>query len=231
MNGVRRIMQAYEKRELAGKKKLYSPFNPAALYLDQHREREILSTLGGLLGPETPLTGKIMLDLGCGDGGILREFVKYGAEPGNCYGIDLIPERIETARKLSPNMNFTCGNAERLPFIDETFDVVILFTVFSSILESSMKRNISSEVLRVLRWNGFALYYDFLVSDYRNSDVKGVMKRELRELFPECDLQLKRSTLAPPICRKLVPVSSIFCQILEKMPLLCTHYLGTIRKV
>ena len=41
---------------------------------------------------------------------------------------------------------------------------------------------------------------------------------------------LKRITLAPPLARAIAPYSVILCQILEKIPLLCTHYLGIIKK-
>jgi hypothetical protein len=41
---------------------------------------------------------------------------------------------------------------------------------------------------------------------------------------------LERITLPPPLCRALAPYSIILCCLLEKIPLLCTHYLGIIRK-
>jgi hypothetical protein len=54
--------------------------------------------------------------LGCGTGGVLRDFIKYGAIPENCFGFDLLPDRIETAKQISPNMNIQCSNAEKLFF-------------------------------------------------------------------------------------------------------------------
>jgi hypothetical protein len=57
-----------------------------------------------------------------------------------------------------------------------------------------------------------------------------VKAAEIREIFPGCEIHLKRITLAPPLTRAIVPYSIILCQILEKVPLLCTHYLGIIRK-
>jgi ubiquinone/menaquinone biosynthesis C-methylase UbiE len=63
--------------------------------------------------------------------------MKYGARPENLYGIDLLDERIEEAKRLSPNIDFRCGNAEELPYEDGLFDIVIQFTVFTSILDRS----------------------------------------------------------------------------------------------
>ena len=34
----------------------------------------------------------------------------------------------------------------------------------------------------------------------------------------------------PPLARVLAPYSYLACYLLEKFPLLCTHYLGAIRK-
>ncbi len=40
-----------------------------------------------------------------------------------------------------------------------------------------------------------------------------------------------RITLAPPIARRLARWAWPLCRLREKVPLLCTHYLGAIRKV
>lgn len=79
----------------------------------------------------TKLDDKKILDLGCGSGGELRKFVRYGARPENCSGIDLLPERIENAKRISPNIDFRCGDASRPPFEDGSFNIVLQFTVFT----------------------------------------------------------------------------------------------------
>ncbi len=228
INEVSRIKKAYEKRDLEGKKKLYSLFSPASLYMSQQREQEILRALSQSGIKE--LSEKIILDLGCGVGGVLRDFLKYGARPENCHGIDLLLDRIDTARELSPNIDFVCGNAEGLPYEDESFDIILCFTVFTSIFDKGMKQNLSREMLRVLKRGGIILYYDYHMDNPKNPDVRGVKKGEIHELFPHCAINLKRITLAPPLARAIAPRSIIVCQVLEKIPLLCTHYLGVIKK-
>jgi hypothetical protein len=57
-----------------------------------------------------------------------------------------------------------------------------------------------------------------------------VKKGEIYQLFPGCHIQLQRITLAPPLVRALAPHSWLACYLLGKIPWLCTHYLGVIRK-
>lgn len=172
----------------------------------------------------------VVLDVGCGGGGELRNMIRYGAIPSNLHGIDLLPDRIAAARMLSPNIDFVCGDASKLPYEDESMDVVMQFTVFTSILEGKMKRDIAREMLRVLKRDGIILWYDFHTDNPANPNVRAVKKKEIYELFKNCEIYLKRTTLAPPIARAIAPFSNILCQILEKIPLLRTHYLGIVRK-
>jgi len=54
--------------------------------------------------------------------------------PENLFGIDLLSDRIEIAKKISPNIDFQCGDASNIPFEDESFDIAMQNTVFTSIL-------------------------------------------------------------------------------------------------
>jgi len=228
MNEIERIKAAYERRKNEEKGRLYSYFNQANLFVIHQRERAIIHALKQLRLSD--LSDKKILDVGCGSGGFLREFVKYGAKPKNLYGIDLLEERIEKARELNPNIDFRCGDASNLPYEDHFFDMVMQFTVFTSILDCRMKEKIAFEMLRVLKAGGTILWYDYYVNNPWNPDVKGVKKKEIQRLFPNCMLSLKRVTLAPPVVRSLVPLSIILCLMLDKIPLLRTHYLGMIRR-
>ena len=163
-------------------------------------------------------------------GGVLREFIKYGAKPKYLYGIDLLDDRIEIAKDISPNINFKCGDASNLPYEDEYFDIVVQFTVFTSVLKKEIKKDIDKEMLRVLKKEGIILWYDFSYNNPKNPDVKGIKKKEVVNLFPNCKFTFKRVTLAPPIVRFIAPRSWLLCYLLEKLSFLCTHYLVIIRK-
>ena len=146
------------------------------------------------------------------------------------YGIDLLEDRIERAKKLSPHLRFYLGSATELPFENEFFDIVMQFTVFTSILDYSMKQKIAKEMLRVLKPDGIIIWYDYWISKLTNPDVKGVGKQEIKKLFPDCKFEFHRITLAPPIARLLVPISWMLCELLEKIRIFNTHYLAIIKK-
>lgn len=222
-----RIHAAYERRRFAAKD--YSWFELGHLFMVQELERYLLGALKrhGMV----PLRSKRILEIGCGNGHWLREFIKWGASPENLFGIDLLADRIAQACRLStPGIRFASGNAAQLDFADESFDVVLQATVFTSILDDAVKQRIAGEMLRVLTRSGLILWYDFRVDNPRNPDVRGIEKREIQRLFPGCRVALKRITLAPPLLRALAPYSWLGSQLLSAVPWGCSHYFGTIQK-
>jgi ubiquinone/menaquinone biosynthesis C-methylase UbiE len=118
----------------------------------------------------------------------------------------------------------------RLDYQNETFDLVLQSTVFTSVLDIRMKTQIAGEMCRVLRPNGLIFWYDYHMDNPRNPDVKGVKLREIKALFSNCEVRMKRITLAPPITRAIAPYSWLGCFVLSKVPWLCSHYIGVIRK-
>lgn len=222
-----RIRAVYARREAAGAEDKYAYWNPANLFLIQQLEKSIVKAFArhNLL----PLTDRRVLDIGCGDGFWLRFFLRLGADPQNLSGIDLIDGRIEQARLLAANIDFRTGDATALPYADGSFDVVSQFTVFTSILNATIKRQIASEMLRVLRQDGVVLWYDFVINP-KNRDTKGIAQGEIRSLFPACNYDFTRVTLAPPLTRLLARQSSVACAVLESIPLFRTHTLALITK-
>ena len=221
-----RIQKAYARRRSGN---LYSRFNPAYLFMVQERERRFLRLLSQYQC--VPLSAKRILEIGCGSGDLLRDLIKWGARPENVVGIDLLSDRVSEAIQLCPrNMNIQQGNTANLTFLDESFDVVLQSTVFTSVLDQGMKEKMAAEMCRVLKPRGLILWYDYHMDNPNNSDVKGVKSQEIRSLFPGCTVQLQRITLAPPLARVLAPYSWLLCHLLERIPWLCTHYVGVIRK-
>lgn len=223
-----RIKKVYALRKENIPSDRYSYFTPSHLYMVQSRERALLRALKS--HGFSNLKDKRILDIGCGNGNTLRSFIQYGAKPENCFGIDLLPDRIETANRLSPNLHFICGDAINLPYDDTSFDIVIQYSVFTSILEDQMKKKVADEMKRVLKHAGIIIWYDFFMNNPHNPNVKGVKKNEIYSLFMGYKIQLNCLTLAPPLIRMLAPVSLTICYILENVPFLCTHHLGIINK-
>ena len=222
-----RIQAVYAKRQKDDAR--YSYFSMGNLFEKQERERRLLTLLQryGL----APLQTKTILEVGCGTGAQLREFMKWGARPENMTGIDLLVDDIAEARYVCPGaVKILHGNAAELAFPDATFDLVVQFTVFTSVLDALTKQQMASEMLRVLKDDGCIVWYDFHVNNPWNPDVRGIKRREISQLFPDCRIQLQRLTLIPPLVRLLAPYSWLACYVLGKIPWLCTHYLGLIAK-
>ena len=100
--------------------------------------------------------GKRVLDLGSGAGSdSLVAALQVGPE-GSVTGIDMTPEMVEKARTGAAelglgNVTFVEGEAERLPFADESFDVVISNGVIDLIPD---KDAVFAELQRVLGSGG-----------------------------------------------------------------------------
>ena len=222
-----RIRAVYAKRRDDNAR--YSCFNRAQLFMIQERERQTLISLHRH-GVEQ-LAVKTILEIGCGTGYWLREFIKWGARPENITGVDLLVDRVAEARQLCPpSVTIRCESAADLAFPSATFDLVLQSTVFTSILDAGVKEKIASEMLRVVKRNGLIIWYDYHVNNPWNPDVRGVKKREIHRLFPDCWIELKRITLAPPLSRLIAPRSWLLAYLLERISLFCTHYIGVIRK-
>jgi ubiquinone/menaquinone biosynthesis C-methylase UbiE len=222
-----RIRTAYAKREEADAR--YSWFSAGYQFMVQQRERRLLALLRRYDCEN--LAAKKILDVGCGTGQWLYDFIKWGARPENITGIDLLPDRVTRARRLcSPAVRIQCASAAELPFSDARFDLVLQATVFTSILDPDLKRRVANEMMRVVKPEGLILWYDYHVNNPWNHDVRGVKRQEIAQLFSGCRIELERITLLPPLARVLARYSYLGCYLLEKLPPLCTHYLGVIRK-
>jgi ubiquinone/menaquinone biosynthesis C-methylase UbiE len=70
-----------------------------------------------------------VLDVGCGVGGSLINFLRLGFCPNNLWGIDINKLIIEKALLTFFNINFVCGDASNMNFEDKTFDIVVGSTI------------------------------------------------------------------------------------------------------
>jgi ubiquinone/menaquinone biosynthesis C-methylase UbiE len=226
---IDRLRTVYRKREDA-KKYLYNPLDIGAFYLLTSRDRALTQMLQVfMMRASRSLADLRILDVGCGTGGVLRSLVSWGAQPQNLAGVDVLEERIQLAQRLSPNICFSVADARELPFANDSWDMVILSTVISSVPNPSIQSQIALESLRVLKPQGAVLWYDFWINP-TNPDTVGITLNRIRELFPGCRLYLKRTTLIPPLARRLARISWSLCWLLESLPFLRTHYMGLIYK-
>src|SRR5690242_9322876 len=105
-----RLRAAYEKRRRG---ELYSRFNPGHLFLCHEREKHFLKLLSRY--DCRKVDAKKILEIGCGTGDLLRDLIKWGANPANITGVDVLPDRISEANRLCPTgMHIQQGNAANL---------------------------------------------------------------------------------------------------------------------
>jgi ubiquinone/menaquinone biosynthesis C-methylase UbiE len=226
---VQRLKEVYRKyEETAAVQAKWSRANPGNLTIQAERDALLESLLRrqGFL----PLTGSRILDVGCGGGAVLASFENLGASSENLYGVDLMSDRIALAKESFPDIHFQAGNAENLVFPSAYFDLVLLYTVFSSILDIRMARNVAQEVSRVLKPGGAVVWYDFLYNNPKNPQVRGLRLQAIRDLFPDFHLILRKITLFPPLARRLGPLTAVLYPALAAIPCLRTHYLGLLQK-
>jgi hypothetical protein len=87
-------------------------------------------------------------------------------------------------------------------------------------------------MLRVLRSpdpasgkpGGMILSYDIWLNP-ANPQTRGIRPAEIKRLFPNCRYEFHRITRAPPIARKVVPISWSLALFLEGLTIFNSHYL------
>ena len=227
MSEADRIGAAYEGLDARWARRwdLANPGNRAIL-AERRRQSSRLLAEAGLL----PLAGRRVLEVGSGSGGELAWLRELGAMPTDLVGVDLLPERVAAAQKAFPEIEFRQGNAERLEFAAAEFDLVLAITVFSSILEGAMARNVASEIVRVLRPGGALLWYDVRYDSVSNRNVRAVTAARVRDLFPSLRGEVRTLTLLPPLARRLGPLTGAGYPVLSALPPLRSHLLGLLRK-
>jgi len=227
MDDLSRLRDEYEDRKSRySNSDLYSWFNLANLFAIQQRQRAVLSFLKGF--GFTDLRKLRILEMGCGGGGVLSDFFSIGASQQKLFGVDLLKDRLDVARWRLPMSNFANADGQGLPFADRSFDLVLQYTAISSILDEEIRQNIFADMLRVLKPSGVILSYDFWLNP-TNKQTRGLRMSEIRNSFPGCKIDYKKITLAPPIARRLVPISWLLSSFLEKLTIFNTHYLVAIR--
>lgn len=227
MNRLQEVYREYAARGFGQSK--WSPANAGNQAIRDECKRKLCESLEKL--NFFPLDRRRILDVGCGAGERLAAFESWGARPQNLFGVDLISERICAARKNHPKITFELANAEALPFASCSFDLVTVFTVFTSILHPAMATNVGREIVRVLAVGGAVVWYDFRLNNPLNRHVRGFSRRRIRNLFPDFGINLEAISLLPPLARRLGPLTDLLYPPLSSIPFLRSHYLGILTKL
>ncbi|MFM8769681.1 MAG: class I SAM-dependent methyltransferase, partial [Rubrivivax sp.] len=213
------VAERYARRGAAER---YSLLQPDVWLTVQERQRAMLRLFTGL-GWRT-LADRRLLEVGCGSGGNLLEMLRLGFAPEHLSGVELLPERLEAARRsLPPAVTLLAGDASQVPLPEGQADVVLLSTVFSSLLDDAFQQQLADAVWRAVKPGGGVLWYDFTLNNPRNPDVRGVPVARIQQLFPQGRVRAQRLTLAPPLGRAVARVHPGLWSLLNTLPWLRTH--------
>ncbi|UCH10120.1 MAG: class I SAM-dependent methyltransferase, partial [Fidelibacterota bacterium] len=124
------------------------------------------------------LTGKDVLEVGSGRGGG-AVFIHQTMNPRQMVGVDIASEAVDFCNRThtQDGLSYKVGDAEKLPFEDDTMDVVL--NLESSHCYPSMDAFLG-EVKRVLRPGGLFLYADHRPRSHENAFRKKLQNSGMR---------------------------------------------------
>ena len=216
---VERIKMLYEGKG-DGREPFWSPDNWGPLIPEiqfgegQFRDLLIEALREHGLGT-ADMAGLSVVELGCGWGRNLHQFVEMGIPARNIAGIDLIENFIVFGKSQNPAFNIVAGDATRTPFGDGAVDIVLLHTVLSAITDRDLHAKVLREARRLVKPTGLVIVFD-VVDEYSTgrTNVSGeeivfiqpVPRASLCAIAAEAGLTMRtsrRSGLMPRL-RKLV---------------------------
>lgn len=128
--------------------------------------------------------GEVVLDLGSGGGIDVLLSARRVGPTGKAYGLDMTDEMLALARDNQAksglaNVEFLCGEIERIPLPDNSVDVIISNCVINL---SADKDRVLAEAFRVLKPGGRFAVSDVVV---RGHDIPEAVRRSM-ELWVGC---------------------------------------------
>jgi ubiquinone/menaquinone biosynthesis C-methylase UbiE len=173
---VQRIRTAYAERD--GRPARHPAIAEAYRLVNADRLEKMRTAIERAAVGETPR----ILDVGCGGGFDLSYWLASGWPADALAGVDLLEERIAIARSRCPGVDLRVTTGSDLPFASDAFDVATAVTVFSSIMDATVRRRLFAEMKRVVRPGGSILIYDFVIKNPRNPDVLAMTMERLADL-------------------------------------------------
>jgi ubiquinone/menaquinone biosynthesis C-methylase UbiE len=127
------------------------------------------------------IKGKRILDLGCGPGIYAKLLTDKGAI---VKGIDISKEELKYAKIEAPKAEFKLGDANRLPYKDSEFDIVLSALVMGHIKDWNKPLK---EIRRVLKKGGIFIFSNYNPVTEKMRKTKWFFKtfREVNNYFKE----------------------------------------------
>lgn len=233
MNNIKessKLIDRYKKRESSfDLNEYYSPIGVGNILVSQERDRAYAEILREHFKNHSPKSIRV-LEIGCGYGHNLQALIRLGVHPKNIVAVELIPERVELAKSLLPqDTHIFEGDALSYDFQNNEFDIVLLSTVFSSILCQDTKTKLAQKCLSLLAPKGGILFYDFFWTRKGSDYIKPISIKEIKSLFKGTLVYKKRITLYYSLAFRLGQISPILTGVLNKISFLKTHWIVLIK--
>ena len=131
-------------------------FNSTAKDYDQSHDGKFVECMyEDIVNRVLDLKPKIILDLGCGNGNIIARLQKR--LNANYYGLDISEAMITQAEKRLHDVHFMVGDAEKMPYVADKFDVIICNASFH---HYPHPKAVICEMQRVLKKDGTLILGD-----------------------------------------------------------------------
>ena len=140
------------------------PYKKIATKYDRYVEPSIAALRQIGMKMYSPKAGIHVLDVGCGTGTNLMLYREAGC---NVFGIDLSPAMVEIAqKKLGNRADIRLGDASKMPYSDDSFDLVTAFFILHE-MPNRIRPAVISEMARVVKHGGRILLIDYHLGPIR----------------------------------------------------------------
>lgn len=153
------------------------------------RTRDMIRQRAEIIRILSPGRGEAILELGSGNGILVRELLEAVGPEGRIVGLDASDAILEMARQLCPEGEFLAGDAQNLTFDDATFDAVVAAQVFCFL--DDVDRSIA-ETYRVLKPGGRLVVldtdWDSLIWKSGDPDLMARVMKEYQAYYSDAHL-------------------------------------------
>lgn len=138
------VRERYERRKFTIEKDRYNPLR-ASVWQSVHERQRVMLLLFAKLGFKSFHNTKL-IEVGCGAGGNLLEFLRFGYQPDNLLGIELLEDSVSKANKVLPSGLVQLGDALSANIPCTSYDIVYQSVVFSSLLDDAFQQALANKM-------------------------------------------------------------------------------------